>query len=424
MGRGTQAGIGIAILCAAMIAQAELPVVHYTPNPLDTTPFGPAKADILLRPNNFLPCQGAAISLCYYSGMASSNPGLPTERDLSCTLTDDTDFANCRCIHVPPGTPYQVDINAILDLDLYLKTVKICGSDGTRCQRYPNLAPVCRAINKNSMFDAAHSISTFSSALDAIADPDSPYHIAPTQCPATSGETALYAGCMTAPCVPDTGADPIVIEGSSYSIDRCACPTYDGRYQVGTAISTDDCVLYDGEPETGENVWSAAYSPLEDVADGNAILPGNNCTPDLPASMGGCPILQPIAGSDPVEAYLPTPPTNVRCASVCREYRRSRAGSDDGIEVGYTCDATLCTAPEQLHLVSEACSGLNNRRSSIRKIAQLEMQMGCSCCASQICGCEASDDTQAKVFELNAAQEVLGIETQCASNGTLCGEAP
>jgi len=50
--------------------------------------------------------------------------------------------------------------------------------------------------------------------------------------------------------------------------------------------------------------------------------------------------------------------------------------------------------------------------------------MGCSCCASQICGCEASDDTQAKVFELNAAQEALGIETQCASNGTLCGEAP
>src|SRR5262245_26912341 len=41
------------------------------PFPLNTcmtTPYGPAWADVLVQPENFLQCQGASIALCYYSG--------------------------------------------------------------------------------------------------------------------------------------------------------------------------------------------------------------------------------------------------------------------------------------------------------------------------------------------------------------------
>jgi hypothetical protein len=33
-----------------------------------TTSYGPAWADILVKPENFLQCKGASIALCYYSG--------------------------------------------------------------------------------------------------------------------------------------------------------------------------------------------------------------------------------------------------------------------------------------------------------------------------------------------------------------------
>ena len=37
-------------------------------NTLPTTPYGPPWADIVMKPENFLECKGAAIALCYYSG--------------------------------------------------------------------------------------------------------------------------------------------------------------------------------------------------------------------------------------------------------------------------------------------------------------------------------------------------------------------
>src|SRR5690242_12342817 len=43
-------------------------------NTLQTTPYGPAWADITLQKSNFLECKGASIALCYYSGPGPTTP--------------------------------------------------------------------------------------------------------------------------------------------------------------------------------------------------------------------------------------------------------------------------------------------------------------------------------------------------------------
>src|SRR5580765_8236610 len=43
-------------------------------NTLPTTPFGPPWADVIMRKENFVACEGAAIALCYYSGPGPTTP--------------------------------------------------------------------------------------------------------------------------------------------------------------------------------------------------------------------------------------------------------------------------------------------------------------------------------------------------------------
>jgi hypothetical protein len=94
-----------------------------------------------------------------------------------------------------------------------------------------------------------------------------------------------------------------------------------------------------------------------------------------------------------------------------------------GVEVGFTCDATLCTATKaDPGLVAEACSGLGN--SSVSEILKLETEVGFSCAASQICGCEPQETTNEAIFDLNERQRARGISPQCDLNGTLCGAEP
>jgi hypothetical protein len=52
----------------------------------------------------------------------------------------------------------------------------------------------------------------------------------------------------------------------------------------------------------------------------------------------------------------------------------------------------------------------------------LEVEAGCSCCASQICGCDANPKTEQAIFDLNKRQRNRGITPQCDINDTLCGE--
>ena len=341
-----------------------------------TTPYGPSYANVLTSRDNFLPCQGGPFALCYYSG----------PEPLGCRLSADGRTASCRCLDIAYGV-YFVDINAILKHSVYEQTVAVCGADGSKCSGQPNEAPVCDYINRNKLLPGADRISAFSfdCALEA--------RIGQSQCP----DASPYAGCMTAPCTTTDVAGVV----------ECQCPVYDGPFQIGQSDKADMCEL------GSDLVWSAAYRPNGSSSDGTFPAPSPSCTPDLPEDHGGCPLLE--AGKIP-----PQPPDDV-CGPVCNEYQQ--CASSDGVELGFTCDATLCTnnCPNR-DLVGDACTGLGP--CPLRATIALETAYGCSCCASQICRCPANSQTNAAVATLNQEQRDRNIVPQCDLNGTLCGTAP
>lgn len=235
---------------------------------------------------------------------------------------------------------------------------------------------MCGDINRNTLIPGADLISTFS--MDCAPEEG----LGLTNCPG-----ALYAGCMTAPCR-RTGEEGTV---------ECACPTFDGPYQVG--LDNAQCAL------GSDLVWSAAYNPQ---LGGTTFPTPSTCIPDAPGT-AGCPL---------ISAEIPPPPSDVSCETVCAQYQSCRGPA--GVERGFTCDATLCTATcGDRGLVDAACSGLS--RCDITAIARLEAEAGCSCCASQICGCEPNDATKATISILNQQQRDRGLVPQCDINGTLCG---
>ncbi len=342
-----------------------------------TTDFGPAFADVILEPVNFLPCEGGPIALCYYSGPEADVAGLGLE--LPCVQTLDGTAANCECFEVSYGK-YFVDINAILNLDVYNDTIEKCGKSGILCQT-TNSAPVCTEINDGTFIPGTDMISTFSFGCVASEG------IGSTNCE----DKTLYAGCMTAPCT----------RTSEEGIVNCLCPTFDGPFQIG--LNDQTCNL------GGDLVWSAAYNP--NVSGTTPTPPTGGCIPDAPESLGGCPLL--------TKNDIPDPPANIDCNQVCQEYDDCQGS--DGIEIGFTCDATLCTsACNDQDLVDLACTGL--QACAPTEIIKLEEEVGCSCCASQICGCDANSKTEQAVFDLNKRQRNRGITPQCDINDTLCGE--
>jgi hypothetical protein len=149
------------------------------------------------------------------------------------------------------------------------------------------------------------------------------------------------------------------------------------------------------------------------------------CIPDKPGE-DGCPLLPPVdPNAQHKKPWLPPIPDNVNCSKVCNEYKRSI--NDEGVQVGYTCDATVCTTPgngslADPFLIKNACEGLGSGpKGSLSEIVKLETAVSCSCCASQICECEPNELTNYAIDEFNEAQDALGIETQCEYNGSLCG---
>jgi hypothetical protein len=392
------------ILPAQVLSQTLDPHVHFVPNtfqfwnnpmfattelPPGCTGSGctptPAYANIVLHGSNFVECRGGPFALCYYSGPSDGSV------DLSCTFTPDGKFANCNCYEIPYGK-YFVDINAILNYGVYLRTVAVCGKDGSGCLGQPNKAPVCGDINNQKFIPGADLVSTFS--FDCV----------PTdgigQTPCTQAQP--YAGCMTSPCYRTQGS-------AATGIVQCSCPVFDGPYQIGQF--NQQCTLGD------DLVWSAAFAP---GASGTApTLSAGQCFPDAPGSLG-CPLL---AGPPPFQ-----PPAGIDCQRVCQEY--TSCSNSAGIQAGFTCDATLCTGQcDDRDLISQACSGLtsNGQGASacdISEIAKTEAAAGCSCCASQLCGCQANTQTEQAIFALDAAQRTRGITPQCDDNGTLCGTPP
>lgn len=334
----------------------------------------PAYADIITSPDNFLWCKGGPFALCYYSGPDTGST------DLSCTLTPDGLYANCKCFEIDYGL-YFVDILSILNWDVYEQTVAICGSTGSNCTGAKNInrAPVCEAINENKLIPGAELVSTFS--FDCVQTNG----LSQTNC-----APSLYAGCMTAPCQRTT--TPGIVE--------CSCPTYNGPYQVGTALNNpeEECVL-------GDNlVWSAAFSPT-----GQSIPPADPCIPDA-AGSAGCPLY----------SNSTTLPEGTDCRAICRAYG---CLNQEGVEPAFTCDATLCTRQcNEMTLIADACNGLKECGiEGLALITELEQKASCSCCASQLCGCEPNAKTNDVIYDLNEKQRALSITPQCDVNGTLCG---
>jgi len=292
---------------------------------------------------------------------------------------------------------YFVDINAILNHEVYEKTIALCGADGSQCSTL-NSAPVCANVNKGNLIPGSSVYSTFS--FDCV--PENGLGV-------TNCSNAPYAGCMTAPC----------FKTSQAGIVSCSCPVFDGPYQVGQ--NDQACTLGD------DLVWSAAYAPAATPtatpaavsADANEMTPAPDaapvpvpptCLPDAPGGLG-CPLYVPGT------TMLP-PDSGVDCAKVCDEYHTCL--QPKGTQAGFTCDATLCTDEcNDRDLVSTACTGLS--ACDISEIVKAETAAQCSCCASQLCECEPSTKTNKAIFALNQQQRLRSIKPQCDINGTLCG---
>jgi hypothetical protein len=335
-------------------------------NTEETTPYGPPWANVTFGDNEWAACFGP-YALCYYA---------------NCQPSEEGSTADCPCYDWF-GTSY-VQISSILNLDAYQATLSFCDATPGICL-VPNTAPVCEYINSGTFMSGATRISTFS-FYRAVSEP-----IGFTSCVDDPG---LYAGCMTSPCF----GSPVIDPATNTASISCDCPTFDGPYQVGqSGLSCDDAPL----------VYSAAYNPDPSPPSGCDIIPG--CVPDAQGSECGCPLY------DPGTTMLP-PDSGVDCNLVCEQY--ARCTGPEGVELGYTCDATLCTSDERA-LVFTACDGLQS--CNLGEVFKAEAAAGCSCCATQLCGCEANPVTDAAVAATNAAQRAAGETPQCDINGTLCG---
>ncbi len=406
----------------------------YIYNDTNTTSYGPAYANIISSPSNMLAClpqAGRKISyaLCYYSGPNgatgnnSSNPSLP------CTLSPDGVVANCTCYAissdmVSPKIPYYVDINAISNLYTYQETVDVCENDGSKCALTDIVPPVCDAINTNMLVPGADMVSVYSpiniSNYSNKGSSDS------TSC--TDSDAGLYAGCMTAPCYRTGQTD-----ANGNELVQCKCPVYNGPYQVGQgnqSCNANTATNANGEAgNSGDiNGWSAAYSLLS----GGSVSPtppSGTCIPDVPGSIG-CGLYDPGKNYKSI-----VDPAGALCKSVCATYGASNV-NNPALQVGYTCDSTLCTTlgigqgsnpsfpplqSDQTSLINAACGGISSI-SGMSEIILVETQAQCSCCASQVCECEtASQPTNKAIFGLDQQQRKVGIEPQCDINSTLCG---
>jgi hypothetical protein len=235
----------------------------YVKNEFWTTEYGTASANIILTTTNFLSCSSSAYALCYYSGPTGTTTGKEgkTLPALPCKVSkNNPGFADCRC-YAETGDSY-VDIHSIANTEAYIETVRVCGTDGSKCRNMVSdtadklaqkigaspstlpTAPVCSYLQANAngiapMAPKAQLISTFSFSEAK--------HYGTTTKDCTA-QPALYAGCMTASCVYELDKNK-----KTTGFALCKCPTYTGPFQIGpTDLSCD---------LGGNNVWSASYTP-------------------------------------------------------------------------------------------------------------------------------------------------------------------
>ena len=235
---------------------------------------------------------------------------------------------------------------------------------------------------------------------------------------------------MTAPCRP-TGK----LDASGHALVQCQCPVFEGPFELGQAgVPCDANALTPPAPSTGGKkpfyVWSAAHNPKKN--HGPIDPPAGACVPDLPGGKG-CPLYDPAA-TYPITKGSPL------CRQVCKAYRSgvrqstraARASRSPTVAMPPCAPRSASARPppppaplRTAGLLTPACGDLD-QQSGIKAILALETANNCSCCASQVCGCDDPGKdidaaTQTLIGELNAAQVKLGITPQCEINGTLCG---
>jgi len=215
----------------------------------------------------FLACslrRTGPIALCYYSGMPGKSFYTP-----SCTFSQNKNAAECDCYVIDENTPgagtnpYSfVLITGILNKQVYETTVAQCGSDGSGCLNMTDTsahlpeAPVCDDLRNKTFYSGADLISDFSQipipqiAAAGFPPPGDPGSFSQA-CP-TSGNSDIYAGCMTAPCKGTGKTDPT----TGFPIAKCTCPTYNGPDQIGNPqIQSYSCSI-------APHVWSAAFQEI------------------------------------------------------------------------------------------------------------------------------------------------------------------
>jgi hypothetical protein len=401
-------------------------------NDTNTTKYGPAYADITTNNANFLQClppggRKFSYALCYYSGPQDPTGNNTENPSLPCVLEEGGTVANCSCYEistdvVSPKMPYLVDINAISNLEIYKQTIEACGHNGEKCASNDIIPPVCDAINTNLIVPGADLVSVFSPIYSQ--NYVNPNGEVTTSC--TNKKAGKYAGCMTAPCY-RTGEK----DAAGHNIVQCKCPVFDGPYQIGQggqSCNANDPVAdrttASDEQNTDDmqtrHIWSAAYS----VSGDN----GDFCLPDFPGSKG-CGLYKPEKDYSEI-----INPEGGLCQNVCQSYGNFTDKS--GLQVPYTCDATMCTTlgigqehnplfppplSQQLSLLAKSCQNIQSA-PGLGQIMLVESLAECSCCASQVCGCDnINQKTDEAIYNLNNEQRNDHIETQCQINDTLCG---
>ena len=261
--------------------------IPFRPTECGTTQYGPARANIVLGGNalqspNMLYCPGGTpYALCFFSGPPERTGSSDQNKVLECTPIPGTTLAECQCQVYNSGS-YYVDINSILNLGAFYETKEVCGGDGSGCKNIRDcdtsgrsnscaadpdnpcppcpdtVAPVCEYIAAQSavpgqkdFYPKPDLISTFSFAMGDLSK-QGPYELGSTPC------SGLYAGCMTAPCNYPPGSTLPLADGS---IVDCACPLWNGDYQVGQNDQT--C------PDDAGWVWSAANAVPEGASGGD-----------------------------------------------------------------------------------------------------------------------------------------------------------
>lgn len=253
----------------------------------------PARANVIngfaLSSTNMLYCPGGTAqspkpyALCFFSGPTAAtgtSSAVATNNILACLPDLEKGIANCQC-QVYSASSYYVDINSILNRGAWYQTRQICGNDGSLCKNIAvcdtdgntktcakppcatcptTIAPVCNYVDAQSsdpdlgLYPTKYTapsrvdlVSTFSYAMGTTTS-TAPYQLGSTPCT----NNGIYAGCMTAPCTYPTGSTK-----ADGSVVNCACPLWQGDYQIGQSNLPTSLVC----PTNAAGwVWSAANS--------------------------------------------------------------------------------------------------------------------------------------------------------------------